>query len=377
MQALSISLNDLFGGMPPTVLAIWSVFALVMVFAVLAGVLYERRHYAARNKAGAWLFTRLSTLPIAVVTVAAVFLPSRAVSGPEALAAFYLLMFTAAPLVYFSLHLLAGYMAGLVRQDSLAIALSGLLMVLGPVLLAGQAQRWVFVLAREIDGGGAAGSKFSPGEKKPPPHRVVEQQRFSLPEVGEIWTERWQAPAGVRVERVELDARGQYVEVDSASSNYLCFDGDDVHVFWHGAAPPAQWRMHWRGADEVRAYSDWTMGAPAAAAVEFTPEWLDDGFTLPVRVPSGMVTYRWMRENGSEDGNSVLVPRQGAGQRAACVQAFRRPVSAAQPQISGLSIRLWRFDTQQMLYATLRRPTVAAGTPATNPTTNPARSEQK
>jgi hypothetical protein len=390
MQALSTGLNDLFGGMPPTVLAIWGVFVLVMVFGVLAAVLYERRRYAARNKAGAWLFTRFTTLPIAAVTAAAVILPSRAVGGPEALAAFYLLLLIAGPLVYFGLHLFAGYLAGLERKDSLAIALSGLLMALVPVLLAGQSQRWVFDLARAIDGSdGAAGSKFSRGEKKPLLHQVVEQQRFSVLDIGEVWTERWQAPAGVRVERVELEVRGQYVEVDSASSNYLCFNGADVHVFWHGAVAPARWRLHWRGADEVRAYSDWTMGAPAAAAVDFTPEWLGDGFALPVRVPSGMVTYKWMRENGSEDSNSVLGPRLEAGQRAACVQTFRRPVSTAQPQISSLGIRLWRFDTQQMLQALIRRPTAAEGAPAgnpstnpqtnppTNPPTNPAGSEQK
>jgi hypothetical protein len=31
-------------------------------------------------------------------------------------------------------------------------------------------------------------------------------------------------------------------------------------------------------------------------------------------------------------------------------------VTAEQPQISGMGVRLWRFDTQQMLYAMLRRP---------------------
>ncbi|MBK6508591.1 MAG: hypothetical protein IPG06_03480 [Haliea sp.] len=76
-----------------------------------------------------------------------------------------------------------------------------------------------------------------PGVERPPRHEVVEQQRFTLPEVGEVWTERWQAPAGVRVERIELNVRGLYVEVDNASSNYVCMSGDDV--MWSGTAP---WR---------------------------------------------------------------------------------------------------------------------------------------
>ena len=365
MEALSASLNAMFGNMPPTIRTIWSVFALLMVIAVLVAVLYERRLYAARNKAGAWLFVRLATLPFPAAGPPAVVVPARAVGGPEALAAFYLLAVTAGPLVYFGLHWFAGFVAGLARKDALAIGLSGLLMVLGPVLLANQVNPWVFDLARAIDGTGAApGSNFAPGEKKPPLHQVVEQQRFTLPEIGEVWTERWQAPAGVRVERVELEVRGHYVEVSSASSNYLCQSGEDVHVFWHGAVAPAHWRVHWRDANDQRAYSEWTMTPPAVAAVAFTPEWLPDGFALPVHVPSGMINYTWMRENGSEDSRGALDQRPGASTSSACVQTLRRPVTIEQPQISGTGLRLWRFDTQQMLYDLFRRAVDATAVPA-------------
>jgi hypothetical protein len=166
MKALSESLNAMVGSMPPTIRTIWSVFALLMAIAVLVAVLHERRRYAARNKAGAWLFVRLATLPIGMATAAAVVIPARAIGGPEALAAFYLLAVTAGPLVYFGLHWFAGFFVGLARKDALAIGLTGLFMVLGPILLANQAQRWVFELARAIDGTGAVhGSKFPPGEK--------------------------------------------------------------------------------------------------------------------------------------------------------------------------------------------------------------------
>lgn len=360
MEALNASLNTMFGNMQPTIRAIWSVFALLMVIAVLIAVLYERHRYAARNKAGAWLFVRLATLPIAAASAAAVWVPARAVGGPEALVAFYLLAVTAGPLVYFGLHWLAGFVAGLARKDALAIGSTGLLMVLVPVLLASQAQRWVFELARAIDGTGTAlDANFALGENKPPLHQVVEQQRFTLPEIGEVWTERWKAPSGVRVERVELEVRGQYVEVSSASSNYLCKSGEDVHVFWHGAVAPAHWRVHWRDADERRAYWDWTMTPPAVAAVAFTPEWLPDGFTLPVRVPSAMITYSWMRENGREDSRGALDQRPDASTSSVCVQTLRRPLTIEEPQISGIGLRLWRFDTQQMLYALFRRPVIA------------------
>lgn len=365
MEALNASLNAIFGSMPPTVMAIWSVFALLMVIAVLFAVFYERRRYAAQNKAGAWLFVRLASLPIAAAGVAAVVIAARAIGGPEALAAFYLLAFTAAPLVYFGLHWLAGFIAGLARKDALAIGLSGLLMLLVPVLLANRVQPWVFDLARAIDGTGATpGSNFLPGVKRPPMHRVVEQQRFTLPEIGEIWTERWQAPAGVRIERIELNVRGQYVEVANSSSNYLCKSDEDVHVFWHGAVAPANWRVHWRDVNDQRAYSDWTMTPPVVATVAFTPEWLPDGFTLPVRVPRSMVTYTWMRENGREDSKGAWDQHSGASTSFPCVQTLRRPVTTEQPQISGMGLRLWRFDTQQMLYVIFRRPAAAVNVSA-------------
>lgn len=357
MDTLIEGFNAIFSRMPPTILAIWSLFALLMTIAVLIVVFYERRRFALQNKAGAWLFLRLASFPIAAVAIAAVVIPARAVGGPEALAAFYLLAVTAGPLVYFGLHWLAGMVAGLARKDALAVGLSGLLMVLVPVLLANQAQYWVFDLARGIDGIGAEpGPYFSPGVKSSPLHQVVEQQRFTLPEIGEVWTERWQAPAGVSVERIELYVRGQYVEVDNASSNYLCMNGHDVHVFWHGAVAPANWRVHWRDASGQRAYSDWIMTPPVAVAVAFTPEWLPDGLTLPVRVPGGMVTYSWMRENGREDSRAALDRYSDAGARPPCVQTLRRAVTAEQSPINAIGLRLWRFDTQQMLYATFHRP---------------------
>lgn len=357
MEILSTSLGMMIRGMPPTLKMIWGVFALLAMAAVLIAVRHERRRFVARNKAGAWLFVRLASVPIALAGAATVLIPAHAIGGPEALAYFYVLAITAGPLVYFGLHALAGRLVGLARKDALSIALSGIVMILAPVLLSNLLQPWAFVLARAVDGNAASfGSGFSPGPERPPVHQVLDQRRFVLPEIGEVWTERWQAPAGVHIERVELEVNGQYVAVDGASSNYLCKVGEEVHVFWHGAVAAAHWRVHWRGLDQQLVHSKWTMTPPATAAIDFAPEWLADGLVLPVNVPSSMLTYRWLRQDGREDSGSALDDRNGSGETAPCVIALRRPVTAEQVQIVGMSIRLWRFDTQQMLYSTYLRP---------------------
>lgn len=91
---------------------------------------------------------RIASLPVALLTAGAVFLLARAVSGPEALAAFYLSMFTLGPLVYFGLLWLAGRMTtpALGAGESASIGGSGLLMVLLPALLASMASPWVYQL---------------------------------------------------------------------------------------------------------------------------------------------------------------------------------------------------------------------------------------
>ena len=78
---------------------IWGVLALGALLIIGLALRAERHRFASRGKAGAWLWVRLASLPIAPLAAGAVILLARSVSGPEALAAFYLLMFTLGPLI--------------------------------------------------------------------------------------------------------------------------------------------------------------------------------------------------------------------------------------------------------------------------------------
>ncbi len=98
------------------------------------------------------------------------------------------------------------------------------------------------------------------------------------------------------------------------------------------------------------------MTPPTVAAIAFTPEWLPDGVVLPARVPSSMVNFTWTLQNGREDSRGAQDQRPDASTSSVCVQTLRRPVTVEKPQINGIGVRLWRFDTQQMLYTLFRRP---------------------
>ena len=51
-------------------------------------------------------------------------------------------------------------------------------------------------------------ARHATAQEKPFPCTLALRQRFDLLGVGEIWTEHWQAPAGVEIERIELELKG-------------------------------------------------------------------------------------------------------------------------------------------------------------------------
>jgi hypothetical protein len=217
---------------------VWGVLGLGALLMIALALRAERRHFAARGKAGAWLLLRLACLPIGLLAAAAVWLPARAVRGPEALAALYLLMFSLGPLVYFGLHWLVGRRAtpALSAGESMAIGGSGMLMVILPALLASMASPWVHQLVQ-----GAQQVQRSLAKEAPLAHRIQQRRRFILPDIGEVLTEHWQAPPGIRVERIESELGGQYLLTGDSSGSILCRDGEDFHVF-RMSSPPIRLR---------------------------------------------------------------------------------------------------------------------------------------
>lgn len=331
---------------------IWGVMALLAMVAIGMVVRAERRRFAARGLAGPWLRVRLASVPIAVLAAGAVWLSARAVPGPEALAAFYLLMFTLGPAIYFGLHWLAARLTvpALGARDAAGIGMSGLLMVILPAMLASAFAPWVQQGVLEVQ---QAGRDLA--AEAPVPHRIVQGGRYVLADIGDVLVEHWQAPAGVTIERIEWELGGQYLQADDGTGSILCRDGDDVHVFRRADSPAPRWRLYWRDAAGDLKRSDWTSSPVATPAQDLVPVWTDDGFELPVRIPGNLATIERRWPTGRVEQLDALVPRVPPSRRDTCLPLVYRNEDA-ESVVTGLSIRMWLPDPQRMGIASFGLP---------------------
>jgi hypothetical protein len=332
---------------------IWSVLALAALLLVGLALRAERRRFAARGKAGAWLGVRLASLPIGLAAAAAVWLPARAVGGPEALAAFYLLMFSLGPLVYFGLHWLAGRMAApaLSAGESAAIGGSGLLLVILPALLASMASPWVHQL-----GLGAQQAQRSLAAETPLAHRILDRRRFILPDIGEVLTEHWQAPPGVKVERIEWELGGQYLQTGDSTGSILCRDGEDFHVFRPPPHPPRAGACIGATRPAARTVPTGPRRRRSDAASHAPGPGLDAG---RLRV-SGPHPARF------RDGRTALGLGQGVAVQRMDGQALPATTDTCLPSpyrnrdaeavLTGVGIRMWLGGAKRMGLATFNRP---------------------
>lgn len=333
---------------------VWGVLALGALLTIGLAVRAERKRFAARGKAGAWLWVRLISLPVALLAAGAVILLARSVGGPEALAAFYLLMFTLGPLIYFGLLWLAGLMAKptLSVSESAAIGGSGLLIVILPAMLASMASPWVYQLGQV-----AQQAQRSLATETPLVHRITNRQRFLLPDIGEVLTEHWQAPPGVKVERVEWELGGQYLQTGDSTGSILCRDGEDFHVFRHATGPAPRWRMYWRDTTDSLHRSDWTSTPPEATvlASPLIPVWSQDGVAFPVRIPRNFVTVerRWV--TGRVQQSDALASQTLPSMTDTCLPPTYRDHNA-ESQVTSIGVRMWLTGAKRMGVATFSRP---------------------
>ena len=340
-------------------IAIWAFLGLLALGGIGMAVSSERRKFAAMNKQSSWLKLRLASIPIALFAAATVVLPARSIAGMEVLAAFYGLLITAGPLVYFGSHVVLGLWLAprLSIRESMRVGITGLLMGLVPAFAVQLLHPWVYELA-----GAAKAGQLALADDKPTPFQMLEQRRYALPEVGEVWTERWSAPEGLQIDRVEREVDGSFVRVDSGNSYSLCRDGQDFHLFWPAASPAPHWRMYWKAPEGV-VRSDWMSIPPMRQAEEFAVKWLPDGLVFPARVPRELVVFGRTWPDGRESFDNLPL-QAGESYRDNCLPLEYHNADEARTRITAVGINMWRRETQQMLRAVFRRPPAEAAVDA-------------
>lgn len=273
-------------------LVFWWAVLIALVVVIFGLLTVERRMFAGRGKGGSWWFVRMCALPILATVAAAVLLPSRATSGPEALAVFYILLFSLAPLLWFGLHGLAGWLASprLNRGESMWLAGSGLVLLLIPPGVVSALQMPYFTLSRLMDR-----AVVSRAAEAPLPHVPGPVRRLRLGDAGELHAQTLRAPAGIRVERIETMSGGYWADTATQTHSWFCRDGEDLHLAWRAGSAMPPLRLHWRDAAQRLGLSLFQAAdpAPAPPAEDFTIVWRPDGFDLPVPLSRDRVHLRW------------------------------------------------------------------------------------
>ncbi|PTT20901.1 hypothetical protein DBR12_08175, partial [Acidovorax sp. HMWF029] len=91
---------DTFARMPAAEQQAWWRMAAGLLAVVVALLWLESRYFKPSRRVGSWLAVRLVSVLAALLAVAAVLLPARAVGGPAALGVFVLSLYTLGPVVW-------------------------------------------------------------------------------------------------------------------------------------------------------------------------------------------------------------------------------------------------------------------------------------
>jgi hypothetical protein len=347
-------LNEVVAAQPPLARALWAIVSLALLVAALAVLRLERRMFVARGKGASWWVVRLASLPALAVVVAAVFGPERAVSGMEGLAVFYLLLLVAAPLLWFGVHLLAGWLASprMSRGESAWIAGSGLMLLLCPLAVFTALQTPVFMISSQFD---AAARAARPD--MPLPHRADAAQRFRLGDAGVLVAQSLIAPPGVRIERVEALQGGLWADTATQMHPWLCRNGEDLHLAWADGSEPPLLRIFWRDT-AGKAWQSGVKAAPAALpTLDFVVAWRDDGFDLPVPLSRDRVQPGWLADGRPHyrSLNGSLQPGENA--RDDCVmRGYRRVARDVEGPVVAVLLRIERMPPAgTMEYLLVRR----------------------
>jgi hypothetical protein len=285
---------------PASELTLWAVVALLALAVIAFLVRAEGQHFRRLGLGSAWLKLRIATLPILAIALVAVIAAYSVtgIGGPEALAVAYLALFTVGPLAHFGLHMLLGRVLGLTRGQAAWIAFSGLLMIGSIPAVAGMVMPYLHSAVHAW-----RGSETSPADATPlapSPYQLVTARRLTLPNQEEVWAMHYQAQAGTRLVRIDVQTNDYLVKdmlhVETAT---MCRRDQDLHLMWPADRPLPLLHVFWKDAAGQELKSSWTLQAPGTAAEPFVVSWEAATLRLPAAIARSALSLSWERKGGS------------------------------------------------------------------------------
>jgi hypothetical protein len=319
---------------------LWGIVLLLIGVGIVWLLRTEKRQYDARGKGRGWVWMRLLALPMLALTAATIVLPARSISGPEALAYFYLALFTLGPLVWFGLHRLAGALQSprFTRGESFGLALSGLAILIVPPLLLGMAQGPIYTVSHRLQESG-----FDRAAQAPLALTALPVQRFRLGTAGEIYTQSLQAPPGVHIERIDTRSGDRWSNTATQTHAYLCRQGEDLHLAWPVGSQLAPLRIHWHTADGTLQQAEYRVDESQLAKLptqDFAVNWRADGIDLPVPLMRDVVQLGWENASGTLHYRSLGMLQPGENFVDDCVmRGYRRVAWQQEGPVSGVILR--------------------------------------
>ncbi|MBP5987044.1 MAG: hypothetical protein KA538_07645 [Azonexus sp.] len=285
--------------MPPFARWAWAAVLLASLAVMILIQFLEHRHFVRLGKAGSWAGLRLLLLIIIPLTAGVLIIPAQAISGPEALAYFYGALFTLAPLTWFGMHLLCGRLLrpAFSKGESLFLAASALFTLFVPVIGLSLAQGPIFMASRSIE---ENAYQNAPGVALA--HVAQAPRRFELPGAGTVFTQSLLAAPGIDLDRVNIRIGEHWAGDKNNLPQWLCRQGNDLHLMWPALEPTPQLRIFWRDAAGQLVRADYSPAADALAAAPaeaFAIGFREDGIDPPAPIPRARVSLGYLRPDGS------------------------------------------------------------------------------
>lgn len=347
---------------PASELSLWAMVALLALVVIAVLIRAEGRHFRRLGLGSAWLKLRVATLPILAIALVAVIVAYSAtgIGGPEALAVAYLVLLTVGPLVHFGLHMLLGRRLGLTRGQAAWIGFSGLLMIGSIPAVAGAVMPYLHVAVRTWHG-----SETSPADATPlapSPYQRAAARRLTLPNQEEVWAMHYQAQAGTRLVRIDMQTNDYLVkDMLHMETATMCRRDQDLHLMWPADRPLPTLHVFWKDAAGQELKSSWTLQAPETAAEPFVVPWEATTLRLPTAVARSALSLAWERKGGSPRVSSLQEISPGTD---CAPQEIALPQKEELGRPNGLRLRVDHSLPKGPTWADFRRPESGSGASA-------------